>query len=459
MRARVALAMLLMASSWRTGGAPLAGPLPDLDQAPGWRVPLPRWGNASPLLVKDQVCVTLEPTTLACFDAETGAERWRYPHEVLQAIPEAERASLAARLDEAARLEVEAQELTRTRSAAQRAARAGEPGARERSDALTARIGQIDATLRDLAWARTPDDKDILGYATPTPVSDGRDVWAFFANGVVARHGTDGRLVWMRWLGPPQASMRGFHTGESTSPVLAEGVLVVAHADLIGLDAATGAERWRLPGWRDYGTPALLQVAGHAWIATPDGRLVRVRDGVVAAKGVADVWYVGPHAEGDVVVWIGTAGPEQRDARAVPATAVRVHPSGDGVRVERLWSTTLVSADTFYTPPTTHRGRVFSVTKSGELRVLDLRTGAVLHEADLLPQLGGWIYASPVVVQDELVVFSASGRLLRIGTEPPFLVRSAHTLGGQQHRATPAFAPGRVWTRSGDAVGCVGCAR
>ncbi len=450
----------LASTGWPGGGpAPAEGPLPAPTASFGWKAELPRFGNASPVRAGAHVCVTIEPTTLACFDAATGAERWRYPHEVIATLPVAEQGPLAVRLAEADTISAQLRGWQAARSAAQRAARAGDATAAAEVTTLTHRLAEADRVLRDLAWARTPDDKDVLGYATPTPVTDGRSIWAFFTNGVAAQHALDGRLLWSRWLGPPQANMRGFHTGEAASPLLVDGLLVIAHADLIALDAGTGEERWRRPGWNDYGTPALLRVGGTALLATPNGQILRAADGAVLAQDLGDVWYVGPTAVGDTVVWLGSNDPEsqQRAAREVGANAVRLTFNGSTLNVQPLWRTALRTADTFYTSPIVHEGRVYSFTRSGELRVLDLGTGALLHEADLLPKLGGWLYATPRVVDGALVLLSASGRLLTVGLTPPFAISERALLGGTQHRSTPAFAAGRMWVRWSNGLGCVGC--
>jgi outer membrane protein assembly factor BamB len=443
---------------WRIDGSSVAkgASLPP-SWTESWRVPLGREGNASPVLVDDQVCVTVEPTTLACFDAATGRERWRFPHEVLYTLPAAEQAALAGKLEEATRLEAQRATWLKERSAATRAARAGDAAAKARVGELTAKLDAAKARIDEVAWARAADAIDMIGYATPTPIWDGKGLYALFGQGVVARHDADGRLRWARWLGRPPHGRRGYDAGISASPVLADGVLVVPYDALIGLDPATGAERWRVTPYADFGTPAVARVGGRAVLALPDGRLVRASDGKVLAEGLADPWYVGPHADGDLVVWIGGhAVADNLAAGFVPALAYRLSPSGDGVVAKRLWRAELSASDLFYTAPVIRDGKLFSVSRSAELRVLDLATGAELHHRDLLKDLGGFVYASPTLVGDRLLVGSEKGVFVELATTAPFAELARHEVQGQ-HRATPALGVGRAWFRPLDGLVCVGC--
>src|SRR4051812_20432113 len=51
-----------------------------------WRVPLASWGNGSPVVGAGLVCVTSEPTTLACYDQATGARAWQSTNDVADAL-------------------------------------------------------------------------------------------------------------------------------------------------------------------------------------------------------------------------------------------------------------------------------------------------------------------------------------------------------------------------------------
>jgi len=98
--------------------------------------------------------------------------------------------------------------------------------------------------------------------ASPSPVTDGRNVYVFFGDYGLVSYGPDGNERWRAPLGP-------FNNvnGHGSSPILA-GDLVVLLCDqdndsyLIALEKDTGRVRWRVSrpeSTRGYATPAVFQ--------------------------------------------------------------------------------------------------------------------------------------------------------------------------------------------------------
>src|ERR1019366_2210103 len=77
----------------------------------------------------------------------------------------------------------------------------------------------------------------IVGFTTPSPVSDGKHVWAWCGNGVAACYDLAGKRMWITRLPTNELSY-------SSAPALADGVFAVFQQKLIGLDAKTGKVRW-----------------------------------------------------------------------------------------------------------------------------------------------------------------------------------------------------------------------
>jgi outer membrane protein assembly factor BamB len=100
-------------------------------------------------------------------------------------------------------------------------------------------------------------DKD-TGYAAPTPVVDGRHVYAMFANGELVAVDLNGKFVWRKSFGIPEN-----HYGYASSPALYFDRLIVQFDDgtevnkkyvrskLYALDLSTGDVLWEVP--RDMG--------------------------------------------------------------------------------------------------------------------------------------------------------------------------------------------------------------
>ncbi len=92
--------------------------------------------------------------------------------------------------------------------------------------------------------------------ASPSPITDGRYVWAFFANGVLACFTVDGTEVWKIDVQDRYGKL-DIAFGLTSSPVLDRGILYqqLIHGDrdaktqeacVFALDAATGREIWKV---------------------------------------------------------------------------------------------------------------------------------------------------------------------------------------------------------------------
>ena len=86
--------------------------------------------------------------------------------------------------------------------------------------------------------------------AAPTPVTDGKNVYAFFSSNDLVCLDLDGNMKWFRGLAYdyPKAAN---DTGMSSSPVVVDGVVVVqienqAESFAAGIDAKTGKTIWRI---------------------------------------------------------------------------------------------------------------------------------------------------------------------------------------------------------------------
>ena len=111
------------------------------------------------------------------------------------------------------------------------------------------------------------------GPATPSPVTDGKNVYVFFGDYGLLSYGPDGEERWRRPLGP-------FSTpnGHGTSPILVDGmVILMSDQDrssfLLALDQKDGSVHWKTERpevVHGYSTPVLYQPGGGpAQILTP----------------------------------------------------------------------------------------------------------------------------------------------------------------------------------------------
>jgi hypothetical protein len=334
-------------------------------------------------------------------------------------------------------------------SRALRDARAGTPSATpEALAALSARIDSLTASLAAVAPYRTPGTHDEIGYASPTPVTDGSGVWTLYATGVVARFDLAGQRTWARWLGPPEPVKRGYTGADAASPVLVGGTLIVPYRQLIGMNAQTGDVRWKGPAWPHYGTPAPATVGSRRVVLSPDGLVIDASTGRTLAEGLGNIYYAAPHVEGDRVWYCGyNAVYNSNDPNL--AIAWRLTETASGVAAEQLWKVEVPTRDRLYASPVVYGGNLFMVTRQKTLVVLDANTGALLHKAPLSERYGE-VWASLVVAGDRVYATTTNGTIFEIRSTAPFDVVAEHAVPGNQ--TTPWFIGRAVVWRANNAL-------
>ncbi|MEZ5352856.1 MAG: PQQ-binding-like beta-propeller repeat protein [Bryobacteraceae bacterium] len=96
-----------------------------------------------------------------------------------------------------------------------------------------------------IAKARSEPAHPLNGPATPTPASDGENVYVFFQEFGLVSYTLEGKERWRRPLGP-FASIQG----HATSPIVAGGLVVLLidqplESFVAAYDSGTGEERWK----------------------------------------------------------------------------------------------------------------------------------------------------------------------------------------------------------------------
>ena len=127
----------------------------------------------------------------------------------------------------------------------------------------------LDRATGKILWRREaprPRKQEIErpanGPASASPVSDGRNVYAFFADFGLLAYGPDGNELWCMPLGPFNNPF-----GHGASPILAGGTLLMncdqdTNSFLIAVDKNSGRVLWRTErphAQRGYATPVLYQ--------------------------------------------------------------------------------------------------------------------------------------------------------------------------------------------------------
>ena len=424
--------------------------------APRWSTPTPAWSNAGVTLAGSLACTTAEPTTLVCLHRSTGRPAWSATNDYADTLQPDARAAHLARVDGVPALQTAHRDALSRFSAVRRQVRA-DPTALDALLAAQQDVSRLRAQLDALAPMLTPPDREIIGYASATPVFDGTHLYAQFAQGVVSSFALDGTRRWSVWLGPPPGAMRGYHMGASASPVLIDGVLVVGQGHLTGLDPATGAVLWTADPYADYGTPAPLTVDGVGYVALPDGHVVRARDGAVVLDGLGDVLFTGPVVAGDTVFYVGGPSAEfLRPQGFMAAKAWRLSAEAGRLAATPVWDVKMPVFEALYSGAVVHDSGVYFMDRLGVLRRLDRATGA-LTEVIALTQVSevGQVYAPLTLAGTTLLAVGEQGGLvaLPVGQEDPAIT---HAQVGPGRAGITVDVDGTAYVRTLDQVLAVG---
>jgi len=183
-----------------------------------------------------------------------------------------------------------------------------------------------------------------------------------------------GRVVWRK--DPfPEAVPRFF---TSLSPIVVDG-MAIAHLGgqgngaVIAYDLATGNEKWRWSGeGPDYGSPALLTVAGTKQIVTPTEKSVV---GISVSDGKL-LWQITsepprraynaatPIVDGQTVIY---------SAKGRGTKAIKIGKQGDTFITKELWSNP--DLGTQYNTPVLKDGFLFGLSDEGNLFCINAENG------------------------------------------------------------------------------------
>ena len=311
--------------------------------------------------------------------------------------------------------------------------------------ALDAASGKI--LWQKTAWKGAPyDTRHKRGsFASPTPVTDGKRVYAYFGSEGLYVYDFEGRLEWSWKTG----GIASFGVGVGTSPVLYEK-LVILQCDedngeksfIVALDRKSGKEVWRARRNVEvsWATPILVTSGGRRELVTAGNQAIIGYDPASGrelwrSKGLESNAVPSPVAGDDVVV-LSAGYP------AKIALAMRAGGSGDA-NDRVLWR---YDKGTAYVPsPILVDGLLYLVTDKGLVTCLDAKTGKVHYEGGRPPS-GTSFMASPIAVAGHLLMSSMDGDTIVLKAGPTHEVVRANPLG-EPIAASPAVAGGRLYIR------------
>ncbi|MCA9127679.1 MAG: PQQ-binding-like beta-propeller repeat protein [Planctomycetales bacterium] len=331
----------------------------------------------------------------------------------------------------------------------------------------------LDTVTGAMIWERTvaaiqPEDSfsgigiPAHGYASHTPTSDGKHVYAFFGKSGVVAYDLNGNPLWQTSVGTESDPWKW---GSSSSPILYEDlVIVTASAEsqaIIGLDKHSGKQVWRqeavgLDGM--WGTPALakvddqrtdlvLSVPKEIWGLDPTNGNLRWYCQATKAEQVHSSPLTGG---GLVFAFTGRGG---------GSVAVRAGGIGDVSPSHVIWS----GPDSArFGSPVGYRSNLYLVG-NGILTTINGRTGKRVSQLRLTggrASSGGSgtaDFASPVIAGGKLYYTLSTGDTYVFELEGDLKQLSVNvlTMDSERFGGSPAISRNRMFVRSDKAIYCI----
>ena len=292
-------------------------------------------------------------------------------------------------------------------------------------------------------------------FASNTPATDGKYLYAFFGSRGLYAYDLDGKLIWKKDF-PPMRMRLGF--GEGVAPVV-DGNTIYLKFDqeqgsyMLALDKTTGKELWRVP--RDevssWSEPLVVTHNGRKQVVVSASTKVRAYD---PATGKL-IWETGglgsnvipaPVRMGDLVyVMSGHREPN--------LLAVRLGREGDLTGTDAIvWKND--RGNSYTAAPVLHDSKLYFISDNGLLTCLNATTGEAYYKQQRLPKPYAF-KSSPVSANGKLYLSTEDDDVVVVKMGEKYEVLATNTLPDEMFIATPAVAGGSIYLRGQSALYCI----
>jgi outer membrane protein assembly factor BamB len=296
--------------------------------------------------------------------------------------------------------------------------------------------------------------------SSPSPVTDGRQVWALTGTGMLAAFDFAGKELWKRDIQKDYGRFGIMH-GYASSPLLYEAALYVPvlhgmmtddPSYVLKIDKVSGKTIWRVErptaarfeSPDAYTTPAVLKHAGATEIVITGGDVVTGHD---PATG-AEVWRadgLNPYNEGNYRI---VASPIVHGdllftpSRERPLLSIRPGGKGNVTKSHVLWS---FNNGPDVPTPVTDGTYLYSINDRGIMYALDARTGKTVYGPQRLRS--ATYSASPVLADGKIYITDEDGVTSVVQAGPTFAKLAENDLG-EYTLSSPAMSEGQIFLRT-----------
>jgi len=292
-------------------------------------------------------------------------------------------------------------------------------------------------------------------FASNSPVTDGKYLYASFGSRGVYCLDLNGKLIWKK-EDVPQMRMRNAF-GEGVAPTIDEKNIYLKYdqqqgSTLITLDRMTGKELWRVdrdeqsswsaPVLVTHGGKKQLIVAGAKVRAyEPDSGKVIWEAGMLGSNQIPQ-----PVVQNDVVIAMsGYQNPN--------LLAIKLGGEGDLSGTNSiLW--TNQRGNSYTASPVLHDNKIYILTDNGQLSCFNATTGEAYYRQQRLPKPYNF-KASPVAANGKLYLATEEGDVVVVKMGEQFEILATNTMEGQFFVSSPVISDGEIFLRSDKSLFCI----
>jgi outer membrane protein assembly factor BamB len=288
--------------------------------------------------------------------------------------------------------------------------------------------------------------------ASPTPVTDGTHVFAYFGSFGLVAFDFNGNKVWEKRLGPFPNEW-----GSASSPIL-HGSALILNVDtdgedfLLAVDKTSGRTMWQTKrlATRAWPVPVIWNVNGQDQIVVSGSERVIAYD---PATG-SEIWRVD-----GLSTWVSPTPVIAHGLLYVTSSGqggnvtMAIRPGGRGniTATHIAWQN--ARAATYISSPVVVGDYLFTVRNGGVVTCLNAKTGQLVWQERV--RGGGDYYASPVAVEGRIYVTSEDGVVSVVAAKPVFELLGSSDLG-ERTMASPAVSQGQMFVRTDTHLWAVG---
>ncbi|MBM3739652.1 MAG: pyrrolo-quinoline quinone [Acidobacteria bacterium] len=340
------------------------------------------------------------------------------------------------------------------------------------SDGGSIQIWSVDRNKGTVKWkAKVADSDDKVrkgNMSSPSPVTDGKTVWAMSGNGQVRAFDFSGKELWHRDMWKDYGRF-GLNHGYGSSPLLlSDGLVIqVLHgfktddpSYVLKLDRNTGKTLWKVERPTDatvespdsYTTPVLIMAKGKPQVVITGGDYVTGHD---PATG-KELWRGGGmNPRGNPMNRIVASPVTLNDivyvpTRVNPLQAYRAGGSGDVTKSHLVWANP--NGPDVPTPVTDGK-YLYMINDRGIAWCFDALTGKEVYSGQRIKPA---IYSSsPVLADGKIYMTNEDGLTTVIKAGPTFEVLAENPLE-EYTLSSPAVSNGQIFIRTKNALYCIG---